>query len=69
MFLEFDREAHYLWATCDESCRNRATVSALFAGTGAFDVVAGFERPSNLSTANNEGLAIAPQVERAGGQK
>jgi len=74
MGLEFDRDRGYLWATCDDTCNNVANVLTVdrapsSPSAGRFIVRGAFERPATLPNANNEGLAIAPETECAGGQK
>jgi hypothetical protein len=74
MDLSFDRDVGYLWAACDNSCGNRAAVLQIDADPlssthGRFAVRRIFDRPTTLPDANNEGIAIAPESECAGGRK
>jgi len=74
MGLEFDRELEYLWATCDDGCGNQSAVLEINTQAGSptlgrFAVIRLFERAATMPNINNEGIAIAPQAECAGGQK
>jgi len=74
MGIEFDRDLEYLWAYCDDTCGNRATIltvntDPLATSLGLFSIRAAFERPSTLPNLNNEGIAIAPESACTAGQK
>ena len=74
MDLSFDRDVGYLWAACDNGCGNRAAVLQIDADPlstthGRFALRRIFDRPMTLPDANNEGIAIAPESECAGGRK
>jgi hypothetical protein len=74
MGLEFDREVGYLWATCDDSCGNLASVLTPDAtpgspSAGRFIVRRTYQPPTTLPNANNEGFALAPDSECSSGQK
>jgi hypothetical protein len=68
MSLDFDRDQGNLWAYCDDSCANKASVLRIDGG-GRFQVVRLYDRPGSLSDSNNEGIAIAPESECANGSK
>lgn len=74
MDLSFDRDNGALWAYCDNNCSNRSTLLAIDNTVGSstfgkFVVRKGYNRPSSMSNINNEGIAIAPESECAGGLK
>jgi len=74
MGLEFDRELNYLWATCDDTCGNKSNILEIdtrtaIATSGRFVVSRLFDKPGTLPNINNEGFAIAPNSECAGGRK
>ncbi len=74
MDLSYDRDVGYLWAQCDDTCGNKATVFTLDATAGSptaghFQVGRVFDRPDSLPNSNNEGIAIAPESECVAGQK
>jgi hypothetical protein len=74
MDLSFDRDVGYLWAYCDNTCGNRATVlqidtNAASATHGRFGLSRMFDHPSTLPDVNNEGIAIAPESECTNGHK
>jgi Lamin Tail Domain len=74
MGLEFDRDVGYLWAYCDDTCSNQASVFTLdstpgSATLGRFQLRRQFARPAGLANLNNEGIAIGPESECAGGLK
>lgn len=74
MALEFDRDTGHLWASCDDTCGNVATVldidatpaSATF---GRYRAQRYFARPTGLGNFAHEGIAIAPESTCAAGQK
>jgi hypothetical protein len=73
MGLEFDRELHNLWAVCDNGCNGRSVVLQVATidqpTPGRFVVTRLFERPTGMPNLNNEGFALAPQVECSAGRK
>jgi hypothetical protein len=74
MGLEFDRETGYLWAHCDNSCGNQATVRQIeenpaSAALGRFVVRRPFQRPAGLPDSNFKGIALAPESECSAGLK
>lgn len=76
MGLEFDRDQDTLYAYCDNTCLNRATLLAvqdnpMAANPGSFYVGKYYSRPTGLpESMNNESIAIAPESEcNAMGQK
>jgi hypothetical protein len=74
MDLSYDREVGYLWAQCDNTCGNKATVfrldmTPLSPTAGHFEIGRVFDRPDSLPDSNFEGIGIAPEAECAAGQK
>jgi len=74
MGLELDRDTGNLWFSCDDTCGNKSGVLAIdsvpgSATFGHFALLRQFQRPSSLPDSNNEGIAIAPATECAGGFK
>lgn len=74
MGLEFDREVGYLWAYCDDTCGNQASVFTLdttvgSATRGKFVLRRQFARPTGMPNLNNEGIALAPESECIAGTK
>ena len=72
MDLEFEPETGLLWAVCDDTCSGRSTtldVAQTGASAGRFVVTSTYERPAGMPNLNNEGFAIAPRRECAGGLK
>ena len=67
MGLDFDRDVGNLWAYCDNTCGNHASVLRL--STGRFGAAVLFDRPATLPNSNNEGIAIAPESECVSGRK
>ncbi len=72
MALEYDRDSGHLWATCDDTCGNTATILAIdtvahSATRGRFLPLRRFARPSSLPNVNNEGFTVASECVR--GQK
>lgn len=64
MALEYDRESGQLWATCDDTCGNTATILAIdtvaqSTTRGRFLPLRRFARPPSLPNVNNEGFTIA----------
>jgi hypothetical protein len=68
MDLSFDRDVGDLWAYCDNTCGNIASVFG-FGGDGRLQLRRVYERPTGLPDSNNEGIGIAPESECAGGLK
>jgi hypothetical protein len=68
MGMEFDRDAGNFWAYCDNTCGNRSSILRIGA-TGRFEAQRFYIRPASLPDSNNEGIAIAPESECAGGLK
>jgi hypothetical protein len=74
MALEFDRDSNYLWAWCDDTCGNRASILRVEDNPsspkkGRFGVRRSIARPSSLPDANHEGMTIAPASECSGNKK
>jgi hypothetical protein len=74
MDLAFDRDVGGLFAYCDNTCGNKATLLDVDTDPasptrGKFKIARAFNRPSGLADANNEGIAIAPESECQGGIK
>jgi len=74
MDLSYDRDVGYLWAQCDNTCGNKATVFTLDTTVGSptaghFQIGRVFDRPDSLPNSNNEGIGIAPESECVAGQK
>jgi Lamin Tail Domain len=74
MDLSYDRDVGYLWAQCDNTCGNKATVfridtAPLSPTLGRFQIGRVFDRPETLPDSNFEGIGIAPESECAGGLK
>ena len=67
MDLHFDRETHDLWAICDARCNGHAAVVRIDPAAHRFEPVRRFDRPGSLPNVENEGFAIAPLSECAGG--
>jgi hypothetical protein len=67
MDLTFDRDVGQLWAYCDNTCGNRSSI--LRVGMGHLQLKGFVDRPSTLTDANNEGIAIAPESECMSGKK
>ena len=72
MDLMFDRDHDVLWAYCDDTCGNRATLLRVSTdpvdlALGKFGVRAAFGRPATMPNINNEGIAIAPESQCTGG--
>jgi len=62
MSLDFDRDAGNLWAYCDNTCSNHASVLRI-GGDGRFAVNRLYAKPASLADSNNEGITIAPDSE------
>lgn len=74
MDLQFDRDAGYLWAQCDDTCNNLAGIltidtNAASATFGRFVVKQKLARPAGMPNLNNEGIAFAPEAECVNGFK
>jgi hypothetical protein len=74
MALEFDRDVNYLWAWCDDTCGNQATIlrvedNPASPRKGRFGVRRHVQRPSGLPNVNNEGMALGPASECQGDKK
>jgi len=69
MALQYDADFGYLYAHCDDTCGNTATLLTVDAATGKYTARLGFNRPSGMSNINNEGIAIAPESACSGGLK
>jgi hypothetical protein len=67
MGLEFDRDQGNLWAHCDNTCSNTASVLRFSSGRLATQYL--FDRPATLPNSNEEGIAIAPESECVSGRK
>jgi hypothetical protein len=69
MELQFDRDLSELWAVCDNTCNGQHALHRISPTTGAFALVAKFERPTGLPNYNNEGFSIAAATQCAAGRK
>jgi hypothetical protein len=74
MDLAFDRDVGGLFAYCDNTCGNRATLLDIDTDRaspshGRFKIVRAFNRPSTLPDVNNEGITFAPESECSLGVK
>jgi hypothetical protein len=67
MDLGFDRDVGQLWAYCDNSCANKATLLGVTGGH--FQVRRFFDHPAGLPDSNNEGITFAPESECVSGLK
>lgn len=72
--LEFDRDTNYLWAWCDDTCANHATILRIEENPaspkqGRFGVRRGLNRPATLPNLNHEGMTIAPASECSDNKK
>ena len=67
MSLDFDRDQGNLWAHCDNSCQN--TASVLRFSSGRLTMQHLFDRPVTLPNSNEEGITIAPDSECMSGRK
>jgi hypothetical protein len=72
--LYYDRDVGYLWTQCGAPCGNQHGVLAIdgIAGSptfGKLKSVGQFMRPATMPDVGNEGMAIAPESECAGGFK
>ncbi len=74
MDLAFDRDSETLWSLCDSACKNRMTLLDIDSAEGSatkgrFILRATVPPPSTLSSANNEGITMAPESECANNRK
>ncbi|GAB3615939.1 hypothetical protein GCM10027416_04960 [Okibacterium endophyticum] len=72
MELEYNGSTNALWVVCDDTCDGRSAVFEIAGGgenAGSFTRVSVFERPADMPNLNNEGLAIAPDVQCVDGVK
>jgi hypothetical protein len=72
MDITFEPETGYLWAACDNTCDGKTAtleVSQSGANKGKFAVTHVYARPADMPNLNNEGFAIAPQLECVNGKK
>jgi hypothetical protein len=67
MSLDFDRDVGNLWAYCDNTCANQASV--LRVAGGHFVVQYLYDHPASLPNSNFEGITIAPESECTQGKK
>jgi hypothetical protein len=67
MDIAFDRDAGQLWAYCDNTCANKATLLGVTGGH--FQVQRFFDHPANLPDSNNEGITFAPESQCVSGRK
>ncbi len=68
MGMEFDPDNSALWAWCDNTCGNKATLLGITTtSNGRFVLRAGYNRPSGMGDFNNEGIAFAPVSECSAG--
>ena len=68
MDLSFDRDVGDLWAYCDNTCGNIASVFG-FGSDGRLALRRVYDRPAGLPDSNNEGIAIAPESECVNARK
>lgn len=66
--LTWDPETQSLWTVCDDTC-NGVTTRQQVGASGAFGVVAAYDRPAGLPNYNDEGFALSPQSACVGGSK
>jgi hypothetical protein len=72
MGLEYEPESTHLWAMCDNGCDGRHAkldIAQTGLDKGRYILSATFARPAGMENLNNEGFAITPQQECAGGFK
>ena len=72
MALEYEPESTHLWAVCDDTCsgqHNTLDIAQSGPDDGRFVVTNTYARPPEMPNLNNEGFAIAPAAECAGGLK
>jgi hypothetical protein len=62
MDLSFDRDVGDLWAYCDNTCGNIASVFGI-GSDGRLQLRRVYDHPTGLPDSNNEGIAIAPESE------
>jgi hypothetical protein len=62
MSIDFDRDQGNLWAYCDATCANHASVLRIGAA-GRFELAHLYARPASLADSNNEGITMAPESE------
>jgi hypothetical protein len=67
MSLYFDRDVGNLWAYCDNTCANQASVLRI--ADGHFAVQYLYDHPASLPSSNFEGITFAPESECALGKK
>ena len=67
MSLDFDRDQGNLWAYCDNTCANKATLLGVTGGH--FQVQRFFDHPLGLPDSNNEGITFAPESQCVSGRK
>jgi hypothetical protein len=72
--LAFDRETGYLWVQCGAACANQSTVlvidtTAASPTLGRFKILRQFSKPTTMDNLQNEGVAMAPESQCAGGFK
>jgi uncharacterized protein YjiK len=74
MDLAFDRDTGTLWALCDSVCNNRMTLLDIDTAEGSttqgrFILRATVPPPTTLTSTNNEGISMAPELECANNRK
>jgi uncharacterized repeat protein (TIGR01451 family) len=72
MGLDFEPVTGRLWAVCDNDCIGEMTtldIAQAGVNDGRFVETNRYARPTGMADLNNEGFAIAPQRECAGGTK
>jgi hypothetical protein len=73
MDLSFEPETGYLWAACDDTCDGKTAaleIAQSVPNKGKFAVTHTYARPTGMVVNyNNEGFAIAPQLECVNGLK
>jgi hypothetical protein len=67
MAVHFDRDVGNLWAYCDNTCANQASVLRVSSGRFAQQYL--YARPATLPNSNLEGIAIATESECMQGRK
>jgi hypothetical protein len=67
MSLDFDRDVGNLWAYCDNTCQNHASVLRI--ANGRFQIQYLFDHQTTLPDSNFEGFTIAPESECTQGRK
>jgi hypothetical protein len=68
MGLDFDRQLNQFWVVCDDGCNGRSALLDINT-QGRLVVSRVFERPPAMPNLNNEGFAVAAQLECSNNRK